>query len=362
MSSLAHAAARQSAERRWPLCRLESALLLSAGDGSARIRLVGGLSGLGGQAPHQPPVLRARLGEPVLRCDGAACTSHRQPFAEQADQGLAVMVLIQVTQAHRPLHAAITSAAARFLRSLPAHSVATVVPVAGRVPLVTALLSPSNAALAALHLTSQEDLDAHLVDTIGSAIGVLRRTPPVAGTRLPPRRVIIVIGDGMDVNMIPRRFVELGDALASEDIALFPVAISVLRVQLPMLNLAELAWRSSGTFRWARGEDESALAAAVEAELRSLGSELRTTEVLTIEGRAVSAWLGQRGQGTNGAVALLCDERLSMPRPMLRILRGPQHRLGWRMLASLAIALTLGMSLSWLWLRRRPQRGALTGK
>jgi len=133
---------------------------------------------------------------------------------------------------------------------------------------------PANAAGGALDDLQPDDEsgDLHLVDAVRTALVELSRSQP-AGP--PPRRLIVVVSDGLNAQMDRNTFRALGDAAAKAHVPIHTIAFSPADDRGPLLNLGEISKRSNGTFRWARNADQ------LKAQIDTLADELDKQYVLT---------------------------------------------------------------------------------
>lgn len=127
--------------------------------------------------------------------------------------------------------------------------------------------------------------DVQMAQTVRNAMGQLQRpdpgraaTPPKgAAATLPPRRLVVLISDGLNDRMDRQTFKDLGEFAARERIPIHTIAYSPIDSRGPLLNLGDLSKRSGGTFRWAEN------AADIKHELSTLADEVRRQYVLTFK-------------------------------------------------------------------------------
>ncbi len=138
---------------------------------------------------------------------------------------------------------------------------------------------PANAAGGALDelAADGESGDLHLVDAVQAALVELNRPRPSDGDEAPPRRLVVVVSDGLNAQMDRKTFRALGDAAAISQVPIHSIAYSPADDRGPLLNLGEISKRSNGTFRWARNAEE------LKAQIETLADELDKQYVLTFE-------------------------------------------------------------------------------
>lgn len=344
-------------KRRWPICQVEQVLA-----SSQRIRVLARLMTAGGEQILNRRPLALVPGGRTLACDPPGCRSQRRPFS-QARSPLWLALLWESSLPYRAVQADVQGALADLVGRLPKEVKLWPAALGGRTvrPLLPRTAADVRAALRSPQASpSADQTDVPLIEGIRAALSVLSQPAQDGGAsgaeQLPPRKAIVVVASGMDLQMLPRRFVQLGDELARAEIPLYAVAVSPRNHQLPMLNLAELSFRSHGTFRWVRLLPDLPQQPLVQEQLDALWNELASTEEVTFFGPTIEALLAQPGRPTE--LALDCGVAVSRSRPVhtvqLRAVRRPWLP-GVTVLCALALA---GLSLL-LWLRRwNPARGS----
>ena len=116
--------------------------------------------------------------------------------------------------------------------------------------------------------------DPVLLAAVERAIVTLDRVKP-EGTGPAPRKVIVLLSDGKDVDPDPQRFRSLGERAAREGIRIHSLAYSPVDNRRPLLGLGELSKRSGGTFRWVRSRE------GFRSQVDTLLDELARQYVLT---------------------------------------------------------------------------------
>ncbi|MCA1663269.1 MAG: FHA domain-containing protein, partial [Myxococcales bacterium] len=113
----------------------------------------------------------------------------------------------------------------------------------------------------------------HAVDAALVQLNKPRDATAVGGKT--PRRLIVVISDGLNSQMDRKTFKMLGDAAAHARVPIHTIAFSPTDERGPLLNLGEVSKRSNGTFRWAKSADD------LRAQIDTLSDELNKQYVLT---------------------------------------------------------------------------------
>ena len=119
-----------------------------------------------------------------------------------------------------------------------------------------------------------ESGDLHLVVAVQAALVQLSRVHGGEDEH-PPRRLIVLVSDGLNASMDRKTFRALGDAAAQARVPIHSIAFSPADDRGPLLNLGELSKRSNGTFRWARNADD------LKVQIDTLADELDKQYVLT---------------------------------------------------------------------------------
>jgi hypothetical protein len=122
--------------------------------------------------------------------------------------------------------------------------------------------------------TDEESGDLRLIDAVRAAIAELGRQKVPEGQPA-PRRLIVVVSDGINMQMDRKAFRSLGDAAQAAHVPIHSIAYSPTDDRGPLLNLGEISKRSFGTFRWAKSGND------LHAQLETLAEELSGQYVLT---------------------------------------------------------------------------------
>lgn len=257
-----------------PRCRLEQ-VDLGTFEKHSQIKVIGGRVELEGTlTPDQPPPVHRLLvgGKTVAKAEKV------EPF-ERSGRDLYIALLIENSALYAPSVEKIKEAVKEFLESLPPR-------VKVRLFLYGYEIEPQPNFMPAPAVTSliddinpDDQGDVQLLRAISAGLSALNKVQPghdKDGKALPtPRKVMVVLSDGLNELMDRKSFRRTGDLLRQSNVSLFPIAFSPRDDRGPLLNLGELAKRSTGTFRWAQ-KDEN-----LKEQFQSLSEELRQTPVFT---------------------------------------------------------------------------------
>lgn len=284
-----------------PRCRLEQ-VDLTAFEKHSQIKVVGGRVELEGTlSPDQPPPVHRLLvaGKPVAKAEKI------EPF-ERSGRDMYIALLIENSALYAPSIEKIKEAVKEFLESMPPRVKVRLFlygyeieqqPNFMPAPAVTALLDDIN---------PDDQGDVQLLRAISAGLLALNKVQPghdKDGKPQPaPRKLMVVLSDGLNELMDRKSFRRTGDLLRQSNVSLFPIAFSPRDDRGPLLNLGELAKRSAGTFRWAQ-KDEN-----LKEQFQSLSEELRQTPVFTFTNKKLD--LDDLRAATFG---LQCAELKSQP-------------------------------------------------
>jgi len=196
-------------------------------------------------------------------------------FKALKDDDLAVAIIVCSSGDYAPELAKIKKAVAELIEALPkdAH-----VQVLGYADEVDGDRRPSskNHALSTLDEleSSVQVSDLQLIKAVRYAIHGLRKAKP-SEPEHGLRKMIVVIGDGQDMDPTPERFRAIARRADRDDIRIHTLAWSPNNVRKPMLGLAELSKRTHGTFRLVYTKDSFA------NNLQQLWKEIEKQYVLT---------------------------------------------------------------------------------
>ena len=95
--------------------------------------------------------------------------------------------------------------------------------------------------------------------------------------KLPPRRLIVVVSDGLNAKMDRATFKRTAEVALKAHIPIHTIAYSPIDSRGPLLNLGDLSKRSNGTFRWAQKDSD------IKPQLDNLAAEVRNQYVLTFD-------------------------------------------------------------------------------
>lgn len=338
--------AMAQSERRWPLCQVESVYA-----SSRRIRMLAKLTTVGGEKVLEGRSLRLRDGTRTIACLPPSCQMQTQRFAQQSEQAMDVALLWETSHAVVTAHPEVQAALQRFVGKLPTHSRVLVLPVHGIQPMEPVVQSVPDAGAALQRVPPSEDIDIRLVDNLRVVSRALTTRRTGSTGKLPPRQVVVVVGSGLDSKMVPSRFAQLGDEFFREQVPIYSIALSPQNYQLPMLNLAELSWRSVGTFRWAKVSQEVSLGRALDQQLESLLAELLATSVVMFSGSAIQEFIATLP--SHAQLGADCGESSSVPRSVIRLAEPTRRHPYRRQVSAVVISVTLAVVALLFWRRLR---------
>ncbi len=202
-----------------------------------------------------PLTLEGRMiqdGEPYELVAGGDRLS--TPYLESqfagSDVDLAVAIVIETDFDYDADLPAIQREMASLVGELPRRARVAVVAYGGRVEGGHRLLSPNEARgqIGSLFADSAPE-EPRLIEAGERALGTLERAFTDSEN---PRRIMVLVSDGRDIDPRPERYRDLGLRAADEDIRIHSIAYSPVDNRRPLLGLGELSRRSGGTFRWVR--------------------------------------------------------------------------------------------------------------
>jgi hypothetical protein len=188
------------------------------------------------------------------------------------DQQLQLALVIELTPANAQSLQLIRAGARDFVKALPAARTRfTIITYDWEVRRVLALGNQVQAvaALDALEAPRGGEVDLALDEAI--TLGLRSLGPAGAG----PRRLLVVFSDGMNREPKHDVFRGLGTRARQQRVPIHPIGFSAIDERGPLVNLGEVAKRSTGTMRWAqRAED-------IGGEFLNLAREIKEQHVLT---------------------------------------------------------------------------------
>ena len=330
-----------------PRCRLEH-VDLSALDQSGVIKATGGLIELEGLVSSDQAAKNFRL----LIGGKSTGRAERLDLFERSGQDLYMILAVEISALYAPAFDKIKEALQEFLEAVPR----------ARVKLIQfgTEIDPSPTFLPAPAVSQQlDDInpddqgEVKLLDALTAGLVSLNKLPPGPAKdksdkpHLPPRRVIVVLSDGLNALMDRKSFKRVGDLLKQSNVPLFPVAFSPRDDRGPLLNLGELAKRSAGTFRWAQKDD------GLKEQFQNLAEELNKTGVLQFPAKKLSA------QALAGAMfTLQCGELRSAPFTLSGGTPAPPPSRWWKWVLGVVLSLLglWGLAQGALWLLNRRSR------
>lgn len=261
-----------------PRCRLERADLSQFGDGG-QIKVIGGVVELEGQVNTERPASVYRLlvnGKPVAKPDKV------EPF-ERSGHELYVVLAVEISALFAPSFDKIKETLREFLESLPPRTKVKLVQFGYELEPTPVFLAPPALLPIIDDINPDDQGDVQLINAIQAGLVALNKVQPgkdKSGESLPPpRKAIVVLSDGMNQIMDRKTFKRIGDVLRQNGVPLFPIAFSPRDDRGPLLNLGELAKRSSGTFRWAQKDTD------LKDQFQNLSEELKKGHVFTFSAK-----------------------------------------------------------------------------
>lgn len=290
-----------SADASKPRCRLEK-IDLASFEKTGQIKAIGGLVELEGQVntAHAARDFRLQInGKTVARAEKL------EPF-ERTGQDLYIALLVEISALYAPAIEKIKETLKEFLESLPPRAKVKLIlfgyeieqqPIFMPAPAVSSLIDDIN---------PDDQGDVQLISAINAGLVALNKVAPSkdkdGNLQPPPRKVMVVLSDGLNQLMDRKTFRRIGDLLRHSNVPLFPLAFSVRDDRGPLLNLGELAKRSSGTFRWVQGDDN------LKPQFASLAEELRLGQVISFPAKKL-----ELEDLLAASFTLMCGELKSAP-------------------------------------------------
>ena len=187
-----------------------------------------------------------------------------QRFTELREP-VALMLVIQVSPSMREPLGDIVGAGKRFVATLPDRSRVGIVAYADVVTRQTKLTSPMRAVSVLASLKIREGVEIQLPDAVRDALEIL------SAPKLPRRRMIVLISDGITADLNFKVFSDLGRQGRDRGIAVHSIGYAPLEPSR-LRTLHDLSRRGGGTFRQA--PDTQALGTAFEALQEEVENQL----------------------------------------------------------------------------------------
>jgi hypothetical protein len=332
-----------------PHCRLER-VDVSELDQSGVLRVIGGVVELEGLASNDHPAKDFRL---VLG-NKTVGRAERMEMFERSGHDLYIILAVEISALYAPAFDKIKDALHDFLESMP-HARVKLIQFGTDIELSPTFM-PAPAVSQELDDINPDDQgEVKLLDAVSAGLVALNKLPAAPANdksghpRPPPRKVMVVLSDGLNSLMDRKSFKRVGDLLKQSNVPLFPVGFSPRDDRGPLLNLGELAKRSTGTFRWAPKEEN------LKEQFQNLAEELNKAPVLTFPAKKL-----ETDQLASAAFTLQCGELKSLP---LHLSGAPPPKAStwWKwvlgVLGSLIGLWGLAQGALWLLKRRSQQVG-----
>ena len=324
-----------------PRCRLER-VDASQLDKSGQLRVLGSITEVEGTLAETQSAKEFRL---LVSGKVAARGEKAEPF-ERSGQEMFLVLAVEISALYAPSVDQIKEALHEFLEALPRTKVKLILFGADLEP-SPGFLAPGAALQQIDELNPDDQGEVQLLNALSSGLSALNKVQPgkdKSGNPLPtPRKVMVVLSDGLNQLMDRKTFRRTGDLLRQNGVPLFPVAFSPRDDRGPLLNLGELAKRSSGTFRWAPKAEN------LKEQFVNLAEELKKTSVISFSSKKLS-----RETLQTASLVLQCGELKSVPFTMSGLPPPPSSSWWKWVLGILGTLVGLwGLAQGALWVLRR---------
>ncbi len=200
-----------------------------------------------------------------------------QSFSSMSEE-VDVALVVETAAQYKKAIDRVKEALGDFLKEQPASMKVTLISFGSEISRPTRLLGAPMMADEVDKLEVDDDsADVRMVDALRLAVGELRKLDSTENKKVQPRRVIVLVSDGLNAKMDRGTFKEMGKLAAQEGIPIHSVAYSPIDERGPLLALGDLSKRSNGTFRWAKTADD------LPGQLTTLADEIRKQYVLTFK-------------------------------------------------------------------------------
>ena len=236
----------------------------------------------------------------TLLVDGrAAGRATKVQLFEAANEDVVIAFVVETSAQYKKNLDDIKAALKEFLEESPRRMRAMVIPYGSDAFEPGRAFEPAAAIADQVDdLSPDEDsVDLRMADAVNAAILQLKKLDPKEPGTLAPRRLIVLVSDGMNTKMDRPTFRTLGDKAAKAGFPIHSIAFSPTDERGPLLNLGELSKRSNGTFRWAEKP------ADLKQQFTTLADEIKKQYVLTFPSKVK--------EPTRHTFRLRCDEMLS---------------------------------------------------
>ena len=330
-----------------PRCRLER-VDASQLDKSGQLRVLGSITEVEGTLAETQSAKEFRL---LVSGKVAARGEKAEPF-ERSGQEMFLVLAVEISALYAPSVDQIKEALHEFLEALPRTKVKLILFGADLEP-SPGFLAPGAALQQIDELNPDDQGEVQLLNALSQwPVGAKQSAAGQGQERQPAADA--AQGDGGAVRRAKpadgpaRRSGALGDLLRQNGVPLFPVAFSPRDDRGPLLNLGELAKRSSGTFRWAQKDD------GLKEQFQNLAEELNKTSVLSFSTKKLDT--DKLGAAT---YALQCGGELKSAPFILSGVPEPKPSRWWKWLLGILLSLVAlwGLAQAALWLlNRRSQK------
>lgn len=336
--------------RAWPRCRLEAVSLV---DG--KLTALAAMVDREGANVRMVPRYQLLINGSRQVCQEPACHTAQQVLEDCVQHKTQMLLLIESSLAYRASRQSIGGALRELLRELPSTTLVRIGSFGAQLDLDATWHSPQQAVAQLDGYSPGDEGELLFVDAMQRASNAFA---PDAPDSAPTRRVIVVVGSGYSSGAGPQDFVALGDELQRRGVVLYPIGFAQTGYHPPLRNLAELAKRTAGTFRWARAKGGLPAERDLGEQARTLSAELRQVQVITFAGAGLVRSLRAAGQKGEVRIAMDCGDQISNEKQLAldadRAARQKRrHRLLSWLLATSALLLVVALSCCRRWLRKK---------
>jgi FHA domain/von Willebrand factor type A domain len=198
---------------------------------------------------------------------------------EAAKEEVDVALVVEVAAQYKKALERVSEALREFLEEQPTSMKVSLITFGSDIERKTPKPITARSMGAEVENLSPDDdsADVRLADAVRMGLGELKKVEVKEEGQTPPRKIIVLISDGLNAKMDRPTFKKLGDEAARAGVPIHSIAFSPIDERGPLLNLGELSKRTNGTFRWAKTADD------LPEQLKNLGEEVRKQYVLTFK-------------------------------------------------------------------------------